>query len=217
MGLIKKIILFITLTISLNVKAATCSYKDQTILNNDFSNVKITYEIINDNEIDILIYNLTENIYLTFINPDSKIEKSIYYSDTNNGKYTIKRNTNYLENFSFKVRSNFSDCYGNILTTKNIIKPKYNEFHKLEICENKKLVNHSYCQKFITKEITVSKSEVVKTLEDFLKVHVDVITTEAQEKENNYLNTTIKYILISLSVIVVVVILLLIKKKRGEL
>ena len=217
MRYIKHLILFVYITLSIDVLAATCSYKDQTILNNDFSNIKITYEVINDNEINILIYNLTENIYLTFQNPDTNTEQSVYYSDTTNGKYIIKRNTSNLEEYSFKVRSNMSDCYGNILTTKNIIKPKYNEFHTLEICDNKKLKNHSYCQKFITKEINVSKSEVIKVLEDFLKVHVDVITTEMPKEEGIEITTIVKYSLIGIITIGIIIAIIVIIKKRGEL
>lgn len=217
MKIIKTIILFLTLTFTLKVSASACSYKEQTILNNDFSNMKITYEIIDDNEINILIYNLTRNLYLTFVNQDNKVEQKIYYSDTTNGKYIIKRDASKLEEYEFKVRSNLSNCYGKILTTKKIIKPKYNEFYTLEICNNEKLVNHSYCQKFITKNINKTESEVKKTLEDFLKVHVDVITTKKPIEENQSIKEIIKYSLIFLIAVGVVAVLLLIKKKRGEL
>lgn len=217
MRYIKYIMLLIYAILSLNVYADACSYKEQTILNNDFSNVKITYEIVNDNKINILIYNITENIYFTFTNPDTSEEESIYYVNTNNGKYVIERTAETLEEYNLKIRSNISSCYGKILTTKKIIKPKYNEYHTLEICENEKLANHSYCQKFITTEINKTESEVIKTLKDYLQVRVDKITTQKVEEQSIDIKKVVTYSSIGLLVVVIIVILLLIKKKRGEL
>lgn len=215
---IKYIILFLCTFLSLNVYANACSYQEQTILNNDFSNVKITYEIVNDNKINILIYNITENIYFTFTNPDTSEEENIYYVNTNNGKYVIERTAEMLEEYSFKIRSNISSCFGKVLTTKNIIKPKYNEYHTLEICKNKQLTNHSYCQKFITSDINKSQNEVIKTLEEYQQVKVEKITTKKVIEENNIdVKKVVTYSSIGLLVVAVIVILLLIKKKRGEL
>lgn len=218
MKYIRYIFIFVICIISFTVYADTCSYKEQTILNNDFSNVKITYEVVNDEEIDILIYNLTDNIYVSYNEPLSKEEKSIYYYNTDNGKYVIKRDTSNIEEYQFKIRSNISSCYGNILTTKNIIKPKYNEYSTLSICDNEKLKNHSYCQKYITSNINKSESEVISSLEEFLSVRVGQMTTIPTKEENKVdIKTIVTYSSISLIVIVLVVILLLIKKKRGEL
>lgn len=201
----------------LNVYADTCSYQEQSILNNDFSNVKITYEIINDNQINLLIYNITENIYFTYFNYDNASEENIYSIDTTKGKYIIERTTLELEEYNFQIKSNLPNCYGNILTTKKIIKPKYNEFHKLEICQNEKLKNHSYCQKFITQNIEKNEKEVIKTLEEFLSVKVEGIPTTKVVQEKNNMKEIITYSVVGLIAIIIIVILLLIKKKRGEL
>lgn len=214
----KYILVLLSLVFSLTVHADTCSYKEQTILNNDFSNVKITYEVVNDNNINILIYNITENIYISYTNPDTNEESTIYYLDTNNGKYIISRNANNIEEYKFQLRSNISSCYGNILTTKNIIKPKYNEYSTLSICDNEKLINHSYCQKFITADIKKSESEVIKTLQEFIEVRVGKITTKQVVEEKGIdIKTVVTYSSVGLIVVVAIVILLLIKKKRGEL
>ena len=132
---------------------AGCTYKEKAILNNDFSNVKITNEVVNEDEINVLVYNITENIYLSYINPQTNEEVDISYYDTDDGKYILSRNAESIEEYNFQIRSNFSSCYGNILTTKKIIKPKYNKFYTLEICQEKGLENHSYCQEYITQEI----------------------------------------------------------------
>lgn len=215
---IKYIILLLYSIIGLNVYANACSYQEQTILNNDFSNVKITYEIVNDNKINILIYNITDNIYISFKEPNAREEENVFYVNTNNGKYVIEKTAEILEEYSFKIRSNISSCYGKILTTKNIIKPKYNEYHTLEICKNKQLTNHSYCQKFITSDINKSQNEVIKTLEEYQQVRVEKITTKKVIEESNIdIKKVITYSSIGLLVIASVVILILIKKKRGEL
>ena len=213
-----KYLFLLVVFLSLPVYADTCSYKEQMILNNDFSNVKITYEVVNDNSINILIYNITENIYLSFADPETKEENVIYYSNTANGKYSISRDLSNIEEYKFQIRSNISSCYGNVLTTKNIIKPKYNEFSTLSICDNEKLINHSYCQKFITADINKSESEVIKILQEFIDVRVGQMTTKPihQEKEID-IKKVITYSSVGLIVVGAIVILLLIKKKRGEL
>lgn len=214
----KYIILFICITLSVNVYANACSSKEQTILNTDFSNVKITYEIENDNKVNLLIYNVTENIYISYTNPETNLEEKIYYHNTKDGKYDIERNANDIENYSFKIHSNISSCYGKLLTTKNIIKPKINEYHNLEICKNNKVKNHSYCQKFITKEINKTENEVIKTLEDYIEVRVGKITTKKKEEETKiYTKKRLTYSIVGVLIIAVISILLLINKKRGEL
>ena len=216
MKYIKYILLIIITCVFSNVYANTCSYKEQTILNNDLVNVKVLYEIVNDREINILIYNITENIYITFTDVNNKKE-TIYFSNTDNGKYILKRNADNLEEYEFQIRSNLTACYGNILTTKKIVKPKYNEYHELEICNNEKLANHSYCQKFITREINKTEDEVIKILEEFLAVKVEKITTNKIEENEINIKTIITYTSLVLTIGIILIIFLLIKKKRGEL
>ena len=104
-----------------NVYADNCTYKEQTELNTDLSNVKIIYEIINDNKINIVIYNITENLHIVYKDPyDNDTEISIDYYDTDNGKYTLERDANTLEQYEFQIQSNIPNCYGNILTTKKL-------------------------------------------------------------------------------------------------
>lgn len=216
MKYIKYILLIIITCVFSNVYANTCSYKEQTILNNDLVNVKVLYEIVNDREINILIYNITENIYITFTDVNNKKE-TIYFSNTDNGKYILKRNAVNLEEYEFQIRSNLTACYGNILTTKKIVKPKYNEYHELEICNNEKLANHSYCQKFVTREINKTEDEVIKILEEFLAVKVEKITTNKIEENEINIKNIITYTSLVLIIGIILVIFLLIKKKRGEL
>ena len=171
------VLLVLSFLIFPNVYADNCSYKEQTTLNTDLSNIKIIYEIVSENRINIIIYNITENIHIVYTDPDTKEEKSINYYDTNNGKYILERTANNLEEYNFKIQSSISNCYGNILSTKKIIKPKYNQYSNLSLCENKDLQNHTYCQKYITQDINKTEREVKQTLEEFLQARVEKITT----------------------------------------
>ena len=164
MNQLKYLAVLVISILTLNVHANTCSYKEQSTLNNDFSHVKIIYEMIDDDTIDIIIYNITENIFVSYKNFDTGITDSIYYYDTENGKYIITRNVLNVEDYKFEIRSNISACYGNVLTTKKITKPKYNEYHTLDICKEDGLKNHTYCQKYITQDIKKSRTEVVEAL-----------------------------------------------------
>lgn len=219
MKYIKYILLFIFTYIffNLNVFANACSYKEQVLLNNDLSNIKISYEIVNNNIVNILIYNITENVYVSFVDQDTNLEKNIYYTDTNNGKYIIQRDTSNLEQYKFQIRSHISTCYGNILSTKVIIKPKYNIYHKLEICKSEELQNHSLCQEFTTVEITKTENEVIKILEEFLNNKVKVITTENKEAKTIDIKTVITFSALGVVVIGIIVTIVVIIKKRGEL
>lgn len=212
------ILLVLSFLIFPNVYADNCSYKEQTTLNTDLSNIKIIYEIVGENQINIVIYNLTENLRIVYNDFDTDNEKSISYYDTNNGKYILERNANNLEEYNFEIQSNLSNCYGNILSTKKIIKPKYNQFSELSICENKDLQNHTYCQKYITQEIKKSEKEVIQTLNDFLNAKVGDITTQKADVKNNIsLKDIIIYSLGVAIVVAVVVVILLVHKKRSEL
>lgn len=203
---------------SFTVSADTCSYKEQTILNSDLSNIKIIYEILNQNKINIIIYNITNNLMIEYTNPETEESITISYSDTNNGKYIIERNANSVEEYQFQIRSNISACYGNVLSTKKIIKPKYNSFSKLSICSDSNLKNHSYCQEFITQDINKSREEVETTLKEYLQVKVKNQTTKAIEKTNYFdAKHIIAYSAGLLILTAIIVIILLIKKKRSEL
>ena len=218
---IKSILIILTMFMfNLSVSAASgCTYKEQTELNSDMSNIKIIYEI-QDDKVDIFIYNITNNIYVTYNNPETEQETEITYYDTEDGKYIIERDSNNLEEYKFQIKSNKPSCYGNILTTKTIIKPKYNQFSNLEICNNQYLQNHSYCQKYITTEINKSEEEVEESLKQYLEARVKKITTTTTKVEKSIFDK--KHITIYSGTgiilgIVIIVIILLIKKKRSEL
>ena len=217
-----KVIKFLVVTsiffLNLKVFASACSYEEQIILNNDFSNVKITYEIENDKQINLLIYNLTENIYITYNDYETQRETSIQYYMTNNGKYKISRPITNIEEYKFQIRSDISSCYGKILTTKTLTKPAYNPYNTLEICKNKKLTNHSYCQKYITNEITINQNEVIKTLQEFIDSTVERTTTKKIEEENKIdAKTIIIYSSIGVIIVGLIATVVVIYKKRGEL
>lgn len=219
MKYVKYILLFAIafFLLRLNSYANTCSYKEQTTLNNDLANIKVTYEVVSNNEINILIYNITNNVYISYTNPETKEENVVYYNNTNNGKYIINKNSKNIEEYNFKIRSNISSCYGNIISTKKIIKPKYNNFYTLEICKEKGLENHSYCQEFITQEINKTEEEVEKTLRDFLSAKVDVITTTKVSEKSFDVKKVITYSISGLLIVAIIITILLIKKKRSEL
>jgi len=218
MKVLKYILVTFILFLNLKVYAAACSYEEQIKLNNDFSNIKITYEIENDKQVNVLIYNLTDNLFITYNNYETEQESSIFYYMTENGKYKLSRPTTNIEEYKFQIRSNIATCYGKILTTKKITKPAYNPYNTLEICENKKLANHSYCQKYITNEITANKNEVIKTLQEFIDNTFERITTKKNVEENKIdAKIIIFYSVIGIIFVGLITIIAIVRKKRGEL
>lgn len=181
----QKILVFLCLFIVgvTNASAAsTCDYETQVKLNSEAANIKASYEVKeiktgNKNENDLVdgeptdqtyqgvevsIYNMTENLYLTVMNTSTNETKTYHYEDTDNGSIKLVRGENGLEDivtYQITIYSNHNDCKDEELKKINLVTPKYNSFSADALCEGS---SKYYCQEYVTEDLNM-------TYDDFLK------------------------------------------------
>ena len=232
------IVIFISLLIFdiMGVNALSCSNSVSKDLGQIASYVKASYEVIdksetkkikiNDDttsftipkfEFEISIYNITDDVYLTISDDIFDNTITVTTDDTNDGVYTfINSDFGKIYNYTIKIYSANSDCYGETIRTINLVKPKYNAYSEYTFCQNSTLF---YCQKFTAKELGI------KDADDFLeKIKVnnenndpDRDQKEALEEITNLFKKNWKiYLLIFLGIIAVTVSIIVIIKKRNK-
>ena len=181
----QKILVFLCLFIVgvTNASAAsTCDYETQVKLNSEAANIKASYEvkeiktgIKNENDlvdgeptdktyqgVEVSIYNMTENLYLTVMNTSTNETKTYHYEDTDNGSIKLVRGEDGLEDivtYQITIYSNHNDCKDEELKKINLVTPKYNSFSADALCEGS---SKYYCQEYVTEDLNM-------TYDDFLK------------------------------------------------
>ena len=181
----QKILVFLCLFIVgvTNASAAsTCDYETQVKLNSEAANIKASYEVkeiktgkkieadLGDEEyidetyqgVEVSIYNMTENLYLTVMNTSTNETKTYHYEDTDNGSIKLVRGEDGLEDivtYQITIYSNHNDCKDEELKKINLVTPKYNSFSADALCEGS---SKYYCQEYVTEDLNM-------TYDDFLK------------------------------------------------
>lgn len=209
-------------------KADSCSYKEQQALNKEASNVKINYEIVDRrNEIkdenieinnyfyiNIIISNLTDNLYINAKNDYDNKEVKYFYSDSENGSIFIKGlNIRKVINYSFEIYANTS-CFNNKIITKKIKTPKYNsEFYNRGICIN--IPEYKYCQEFIDNELSINSQ--AKKINDYY--NSKYLKNNQAKNDNQKINIKLLLVII-LSIIIVgglIVLFIFLRKRKRKI
>ena len=216
-----------------NVNAAECSYEKQVELNNIASTVKATYEEVKidtgetvsymDPETGIedpskqvpvklngfktYVLNVSDDIYITVKNENTGNERTIYYSDTNNGKVTLDLyEADELVTYTIKVYGN-NDCPGKELRTITFVTPIYNVFSKLEFC--KQYPEFEWCSQYITGQ-KISLNKFLEESEKYKNANKLVIKEKENKKESfldklkKNLDENKKTIMIIMTIVVIV-------------
>lgn len=181
----QKILVFLCLFIvgvSNASAASTCDYETQVKLNSEAANIKASYEVkeiktgkkieadLGDEEyidetyqgVEVSIYNMTENLYLTVMDTSTNETKTYHYEDTDNGSIKLVRGEDGLEDivtYQITIYSNHNDCKDEELKKINLVTPKYNSFSADALCEGS---SKYYCQEYVTEDLNM-------TYDDFLK------------------------------------------------
>ena len=222
---------------------AECSYQERKDLLNAAKNVDIGYEIVSNvveeegvdpdtNETKMYTYenysykfyvtNLVDEIFIKYYNGfETENIEYINVEDLQNGVYYFTDyNSLNIYNYYFEIYSLNNNCAGNLITTRKIIKPKYNYFSSFSICEDESMKNYSNCNKFITKEINLNESDFIANATKYYK-NVNINPNEKEDNKLNINNLLKKYwycVLIIFIVIIFIIIFIINKfKKRGEL
>lgn len=230
----KMILLLVGLFFLLNssVKAdSLCDYKSQSELNGKASNIKASYELVEDviqfedggaltKYFKVSILNLTDEFYIKVKNNINEEEKIYRHSDVKNG--IINFNWDDIEdvtNLTIEVYSSSkTKCPDERYRTIYLTIPRHNEFSGRSICEE--YTDFYLCQEFVTFS-KVNEETFLKQLESY-KNKNNVTTDEDQKDEINqdknlidYINEY-KWIIIAGATLVIVVIAIITATKNKK-
>ena len=181
-----------------NVYADECSYKEQANLNKESALVKANYELKEEKttrtsesgkeydeinyEFVISFYNITENLSLEVTDSLKKQKESIYFRDTDSGKYTItSKDQDNIITYDIIVYSNTDNCGRRRLRSFSFTKPKYNMYSEYLICQGHE--DLPYCQKFVTSEVNMDINQIVNKITEIDNSKGD----GEDEKDNKFL------------------------------
>ncbi len=184
------IIVFLFLATRVNA-ASMCDYKEKRELNQKAGNIKVNYEIVEDevpNEdmlyseyksFDITILNVTKEFYIKVNNNYDEIERTYTYEDAKDG--VIKFKWYYIDgitNFNIQVvSSDETSCPDERYKTLYLTTPRFNEYYYSGTCQLYPELD--YCQEFVMNNY-ISEEAFSKKVESFEKKN-----KKKEEKEKN--------------------------------
>ena len=184
-------LLLLSFCMTLNVYAedGTCTYKEKAELNKQAGSVEVSYDIEKNadgsSKFKISVYNITKDLYVTVTNDYDDTRLTIIPALTTNGSYTFEINdsTNIIK-YSFVVSSFISGCSGDLKKI-NLVKPKRNKYHDYNECKFTDTEKYTYCEEWITKDITLSESQVLKKIEEQRSYNKKITTTKCANCSSN--------------------------------
>lgn len=162
----------------------TCTYEVKAKLNKIASEVETSYSFVYDENnkvigFDISIFNITEDIYITYKSDELDFKRvNVIYANTNNGTYTFR--TNDLDNivtYEIGIYTNKYNCPDFIRKIK-IIKPKRNIYHDYDFCQDEELEDYFYCKEWITSDISINEKEIERRIKEKLDKVIVTTTTK---------------------------------------
>lgn len=201
-----------------SVKADSCSYKQQTELNKEATNIKATYEFIDEDPLNyhfnVYFTNITENLKLVITDDYTQKEIEVTFNDTDNGVYKLETYTAKRKvTFNYQIYSLASECFNKKLLTKNIVTPRYNEYSTSYICEQ--VPDFKYCNEFADTS-SLSYEKFIRLGEDYKKTHLKIESNEKQsflDKAFNFFSKTKWYFIIGFAIIALAVAAFIVSKK----
>lgn len=223
----------------LSVSAKTCSSEETSKLKREADNVKVNYEVIEENikyetvdgeefnqdvfetegiteKIRITVYNITNNLFVLQTNDRDNEKITINYSDTKNGNYSFDTtDINSLMNYKFVVYSNL-DCDLMELKTIDFVKPMRNSYYDYEVCQSH--LDVPVCAKYISSELEVSEASLYDYVTNYKvsKGTPTIISRIDELGETNLFRSNWMYFAIGGVVVIGVAIYIVIVKKRSN-
>lgn len=182
----KKLLTFLSVMFlfNINVSAASlCDYDEQIELNSKAANVKVSYDIVDktihfedmdsiQRVFNIQILNVTEEFYIVVKNDITKVDKTYYSTDAQNGMITFE--WDYAEavtNFTIQVYTTANtNCANEKYKTIYLTTPRYNEYYNTLYCDF--LTDFYLCQEFVTFD-KISREEFVNKIDSYENKIID--------------------------------------------
>lgn len=173
--------------------AKTCDYKTQAELNKLAASVTASYEIEKKedgtNVFKISVYNIVENLFVSVVDENETFSLTITPAHLTNGVYTfeIANDTDVIK-YNFVVRSLIQGCTGDIRKF-SLIKPKKNKYHDYNECKFTDTEKYSYCEEWITKDFSLSESQILEKINEQRNGIKKITTTKCIDCENDVRNS----------------------------
>lgn len=188
----------------------TCNYNSKAYLNKLAYEVDASYSLKQDDNgnysFDISIYNIVEDIYITYNVEDEIATTTVLPSETTNGVYTFNvADTTSIITYEITVRTLNFGCIDDIRKF-TITKPKRNNYYDLDICKYDEVVDYLYCREWITQDFGLTDAEIKEKIINKRSAKKVVITTTAASSESeedtnkNKIETIKRYLIIGLSI-----------------
>lgn len=171
----------------------------------------------------IFISNITEELYVTVTNNDTKEKKTFNYSDTNNGTISFDEMvSSQIVNYTVDVyASSSTGCVSKKLRTFYVTTPKYNSLSEYSNCEG--IEEFYLCHEYLTVETSVDNFESLTTQYREGKLKADGSVKEPEKKDEGILgfikNHKGTVIGASIAIIAIggLVIVIIVKKQRSRI
>ena len=159
-----------------------------------------------DERVVLKVSNVTDKIYVALYSEEDNINEEYHYKDLEDGTliYDVP-DTLIIRHFTLTVYSEALECESEELRKIEIATPKYNDYFEEGVCQNN---DASYCNKYVTTDVSISESEYMRLLEEYMKnmeIPDEEETNTQVSKENNS-----KKIIYSIGIVIILVLLILV-------
>lgn len=184
---------------------AECSYERQAELSRIAGNVQISYNYSISGDRPEFVTNITN------------IANDIYVVERSTNKIITNETNGFEEDMAgetviYDIYSNDDSCKGELLTSKYVILPSYNNFSNIEDC--KKKPEFKYCQIWMNTE-NVSQYHFDQEFEKYIEESLE--EKNGKQSSENTLQTFFYqnkiWIIISISSFVLIILLIVLKRK----
>ena len=197
----------------------SCNYKEQQALNKEISNIKTSYEFIDEDPLKyhfrINITNIAEDLKLIITDDYSSQELEIIRENTDNGVYSFETLIATKKvTFTIEIYSIGNSCYNKKMQTKKVVTPRYNPYSTSSWCDN--YPEFQYCDKFKdTSNLTYS--EFTNKVQNYA---INLQKKGSHNVKNSifyYFKKYLIYIIIGVVIIAIAIsVFLFIKKKKDN-
>ena len=150
-------------------------------------------------EFTISIYNITDSIYIDVFGILGEAKRTLTVNDASNGVVNIYNLPSQAQNeYTLQIKSNKANCKDQIILSKKVITPKYNEFSQASECEE--YPKFALCQKFYNTNATYDEfytklDSYIESLEELKKEKEEEKKQAQKEEEKTSIFKQIKKII----------------------
>lgn len=190
----------------------SCDYKTRAELNKLAASITASYDIEKTSDgkyiFKFAVYNVVENLFVSITDEAGTFSLVVTPAHLTNGVYTfnIENDTDVIR-YNFVVRSLIPDCSGD-LKKFTVVKPKKNKYHDYNECKYTDTENYTYCQEWITRDFSLSESEIIKKINEQRKI-TTTKCVDCDEKTRNQAKLSREKLIKRIIVIVVSILIAL--------